>query len=189
MSLWFLLPTATCVTAALLSSRWKDEPSLICAGLAILSFPVALILAPWEVQVLLLLSIVLVARYGVRSTESLEESVDGSLEESTASGMAGVLDRETADRPNFVGAWRSRLGWSDSHSSDQARAATGTVAPPPPRSTDSVSMADDGDLAATGDRIYRGVTWHQSDLNPDAPPSVPGTIKLKYRGTTVERKL
>ncbi|HEY9689770.1 MAG TPA: hypothetical protein V6D46_07235 [Coleofasciculaceae cyanobacterium] len=152
----------------------------------------ALILAPWEVQVLLLLSIVLVARYGIRSTESLEESVDGSLEESTASGMAGVLDRETADRPNFVGAWRSRLGWSDSHSSDsshQARAATGTVAPPPTRSTDSVIMAADGDLSAVGDRIYRGVTWHQSNLNPDAPPSVPGTIKLKYRGATVERKL
>lgn len=188
MSLWFLLPTATCVTATLLASRWTDEPSLICGGLAILSFPIALILAPWEVQVLLLLLIVLVARYGVRSTESLEESLEGALEESMAAGPSGIDDQPATDRFNLLGAWRSRLGGFDAPTSDPAGTQAGQAA----RSTDSGTMAvSNGDALVAGDRsdrIYRGVTWHRSDLNPDATPNLPKTVKLKYRGATVERK-
>ena len=188
MSLWFLLPTATCVTATLLASRWTDEPSLICGGLAILSFPIALILAPWEVQVLLLLSIVLVARYGVRSTESLEESLEGALEESLAAGPSDVGERPATDRFNFLGAWRSRLGGFDPQTSDPAGARAERAA----RSADSGTMAvGNGDVLMAddqSDRIYRGVTWHRSNLNPDATPHLPKTVKLKYRGATVERK-
>ena len=180
MSLWFLLPTVTCVIATLLSSRWKDEPSLICAGLAILSFPVALILAPWEVQVLLLLSIVLVARYGIRSNESLAESA--------APDLTGPADQATIDQPSRVMAWGSRLKWPEFRPNDQERPPAKSVAVPT-RSADSTVAATSDHLATASDRIYRGVTWHQSDLSPESTLKLPETIELKYRGTTVKRKL
>lgn len=189
MSLWFLLPTATCVTATLLASRWTDEPSLICGGLAILSFPIALILAPWEVQVLLLLLIVLVARYGVRSVESPEESLEGAPQEPSTLAPLGMGDQPATARFSLSRSWRSRLGWSKTQASDPVSTQAGSE---PAQSTGSDTMAiDSGDVMTAGDRsdrIYRGVTWHQSDRNSAATPNLPKTIKLKYRGATVERK-
>ncbi|MFG3819189.1 hypothetical protein [Limnothrix redekei] len=179
MSLGFLVPTLICVAAVYLASRWQDEPSLILNGVAILSFLVALVLAPWEVQVLLLLSVWWVARYGLRSPEPVE-----------------MLESEVlGDRAELA---------SSSVAADEAElTAVNTAAP-----AANDSILGHPHLAVT-DRVYRGVIWHMPDrgglkmpkkrqeVTSETPEATEATeveeanqtIELKYRGATFRRKV
>lgn len=173
MSLGFLVPTLICVAAVYLAPRWQDEPSLILNGVAILSFLVALVLAPWEVQVLLLLSVWWVARYGLRSPEPvevLESEALGDRAESADSSVAADEAELTAVNAAAQAANDSILGHPH--------------------------------LAVT-DRVYRGVIWHMPDRGglrmPKKRQESPSetteateanqTIELKYRGATFRRQV
>ena len=179
MSLGFLVPTLICVAAVYLASRWQDEPSLILNGVAILSFLVALVLAPWEVQVLLLLSVWWVARYGLRSPEPVEV-----LESAALGDRAELADSSVAvDEAELTAVNTSNAA---------AHAANDSILGHP-------------HLAVT-DRVYRGVIWHMPDRGglkmpkkrqevtsetTEAPEveAANQTIELKYRGATFRRKV
>ncbi len=109
MSLWFLVPSAICGVSAYLYPRLTDEPSYICAGLAVVMFPLALVLAPWEVQLLLLLGVLLVARsvLQARNTPTPEPEwagvTDDRAPESTTAAHGGLqAETEAIDNGDRV---------------------------------------------------------------------------------------
>lgn len=108
MSLWFLVPSAICGVAAYLYPRLTDEPSYICAGLAVVMFPLALVLAPWEVQLLLLLGVLMVARsvLQARTTPNPEPELAGlsdhPSEQATDSHAALQSETEAIDNGDRV---------------------------------------------------------------------------------------
>ncbi|TAD79207.1 MAG: hypothetical protein EA001_04660 [Oscillatoriales cyanobacterium] len=100
MSLWFLVPSAICGVSAYLYPRLTDEPSYICAGLAVVMFPLALVLAPWEVQSLLLLGVLIVAHsvLQARNVPIPEPEPEPELSDPTsapATGPHATLQSET----------------------------------------------------------------------------------------------
>ncbi len=60
MVLAFLLPLLTALVSGYLFQKSTDEIGYLAGGIAIISFVISLILAPWEIQ-LLLLVVVLVS--------------------------------------------------------------------------------------------------------------------------------
>lgn len=60
MVLAFLLPLLTALVSGYLFQKSTDEIGYLAGGIAIISFIISLILAPWEIQ-LLLLVVVLVS--------------------------------------------------------------------------------------------------------------------------------
>jgi hypothetical protein len=170
MSLGFLVPTLICVAAVYLAPRWQDEPSLILNGVAILSFLVALVLAPWEVQVLLLLSVWWVARYGLRSPEPVE------VLESEA-----LADRaELADEAESMAAHTATNAANDSilghpHLAVTDRVYRGVI----------WHMPDRGGLRMPKKR--QEVTSETTEA-PEVE-AANQTIELKYRGATFRRQV
>lgn len=55
MVLAFLLPLLTALVSGYLFQKSTDEIGYLAGGVAIISFVISLILAPWEIQLLLLL--------------------------------------------------------------------------------------------------------------------------------------
>ncbi|MBW4601135.1 MAG: hypothetical protein KME29_16545 [Calothrix sp. FI2-JRJ7] len=60
MVLAFLLPLLTALVSGYLFQKSTDEIGYLAGGIAIISFVISLVLAPWEIQ-LLLLVVVLVS--------------------------------------------------------------------------------------------------------------------------------
>ena len=77
MVLAFLLPLLTAIVSGYLFKKSTDEIGYFAAGVAIISFVISLILAPWEVQVLLL-AVVLVSTQKLMSQNDYKVDVQGS---------------------------------------------------------------------------------------------------------------
>jgi|JI81BgreenRNA_FD_contig_31_5436377_length_759_multi_3_in_0_out_0_1 membrane protein implicated in regulation of membrane protease activity len=121
MSLWFLVPSAICGVAAYLYPRLTDEPSYICAGLAVVMFPLALVLAPWEVQLLLLLGVLMVARsvLQARTATAPESELAGLTDHaSEATEAHAALQSETEAIDNGDRVYRG-LTWHVPDASQQ----------------------------------------------------------------------
>lgn len=122
MSLWFLVPSAICGVAAYLYPRLTDEPSYICAGLAVVMFPLALVLAPWEVQLLLLVGVLMVARsvLQARTVPIAEPEVAGPTQHPPEPGAEAhaALQAETDAIDNGDRVYRG-LTWHVPDASEQ----------------------------------------------------------------------
>lgn len=57
MVLAFLLPLLTALVSGYLFKKSTDEIGYLAGGVAIISFVISLVLAPWEIQVLLLVAV------------------------------------------------------------------------------------------------------------------------------------
>ena len=62
MPLFFLLPLSICVITGYIYNRCSDEVGYLSGLFAIISFILSLILAPWEIQVLLLVTVLVTTK-------------------------------------------------------------------------------------------------------------------------------
>ncbi|MGB6295154.1 MAG: hypothetical protein WBF90_03090 [Rivularia sp. (in: cyanobacteria)] len=62
MALFFLIPLSICVITGYFYNRCSDEVGYLSGLFAIISFVLSLILAPWEIQVLLLVVVLVTAK-------------------------------------------------------------------------------------------------------------------------------
>ncbi|MEM6401502.1 MAG: hypothetical protein AAF757_14915 [Cyanobacteria bacterium P01_D01_bin.116] len=62
MPLFFLIPLSICVITGYIFNRCSDEVGYLSGLFAIINFILSLILAPWEIQVLLLVVILVTAK-------------------------------------------------------------------------------------------------------------------------------
>ena len=62
MPLFFLIPLSICVITGYVFNRCSDEVGYLSGLFAIINFILSLILAPWEIQVLLLVVILVTAK-------------------------------------------------------------------------------------------------------------------------------
>lgn len=59
MVLAFLIPLVTALISGYFFKRSTDEIGYLAGGIAIISFVISLILAPWEIQVFLLVAVLI----------------------------------------------------------------------------------------------------------------------------------
>ncbi len=62
MALFFLIPLSICVITGYIYNRCNDEVGYLVGLFAIISLVLSLILAPWEIQVLLLAVVLVTAK-------------------------------------------------------------------------------------------------------------------------------
>lgn len=62
MPLFFLIPLSICVITGYFFNRCSDEVGYLSGLFAIISFILSLILAPWEIQALLLVVVLVTAK-------------------------------------------------------------------------------------------------------------------------------
>lgn len=62
MPLFFLIPLSICVITSYIFNRCSDEVGYLAGLFAIISFVLSLILAPWEIQVLLLIVVLVTTK-------------------------------------------------------------------------------------------------------------------------------
>ncbi|MBV6624372.1 MAG: hypothetical protein KI793_15780 [Rivularia sp. (in: Bacteria)] len=62
MALFFLIPLSICVITSYIYNRCNDEVGYLVGLFAIISLVLSLILAPWEIQVLLLVLVLVTTK-------------------------------------------------------------------------------------------------------------------------------
>ena len=62
MPLFFLIPLSICIITGYIFNRCSDEVGYLSGLFAIISLVLSLILAPWEIQVLLLVVVLVTAK-------------------------------------------------------------------------------------------------------------------------------
>ncbi|BAZ10965.1 hypothetical protein NIES4071_27890 [Calothrix sp. NIES-4071] len=76
MVLAFLIPLVTALISGYLYKKSTDEIGYLAGGVAIISFVISLILAPWEIQVLLLV-VVLISTQKLLQQNDYQVRLDG----------------------------------------------------------------------------------------------------------------
>jgi hypothetical protein len=69
MPLFFLIPLSICVITGYIFNRCSDEVGYLSGLFAIISLVLSLILAPWEIQVLLLVVVLVSAKKLLQQNE------------------------------------------------------------------------------------------------------------------------
>lgn len=69
MPLFFVIPLTICIITGYIFNRCSDEVGYLAGLFAIISLILSLILAPWEIQVLLLVAVLVTTKKLLQRTE------------------------------------------------------------------------------------------------------------------------
>ncbi len=207
MSVLFLVPLTISAIAAYIYFHWADEGAHILGLAAALGLITAIIMAPWELQAMLLTLGLLAASYLLRQRQS---PFPTSVSTTPISPPASEQDAPSSAAP------LSAAHSSAAHSSAATEAASFTYRGIPYAEHGTAQKATHGAIAtsqgidhpgidhpgidhpgidhpgAHRQGIYRGLTWHARSGEDAAPsaadPHPTHTAEIRYRGLPVRRK-
>lgn len=169
MRLLFLIPLTTSLVAGYLFKKSADEMAYLTGLITIVSLILSLVLAPWQLQLLILMLVLISTRRLLLQNEyrlELEESKEEKLNYSGVSYKPTSLTGDVRSSPTSSGMALA--------SPDEKNPSVQSSMNPP----HSSSRAED----EIGGR-YRGNPWRVRDIKK--APVLQPTFNLKYRGNSI----
>ncbi|ELS00854.1 hypothetical protein Xen7305DRAFT_00005550 [Xenococcus sp. PCC 7305] len=173
MNLFFLIPLVAGIAANHIAKKASDEISYLMGSVTFFSFILSLVIAPWEVK-LVVLAIALLSTYGFWRQPVGEDELASESKSSQESGQKQAEHDEQNDNSageELIGTYRGKT--YHIHASRHQELGQQQV--------EQKDNSDGEELTGT----YRGKTYHIND--PRLPVQPHPEYKLKYRGVSVDK--
>lgn len=176
MNLFFLIPLVAGIAANHVAKNASDEISYLMGSVTFFSFILSLVIAPWEVK-LVVLAIALLSTYGFWRQPVGEDELTSGSQTSQEAGQKQAEPNEQKDNSageELIGTYRGQ----PYHINGSRHQKLGQQQTEPNEQKDN---SDGEELTGT----YRGKTYHINDSRLPKQPHP--EYKLKYRGVSVEK--
>lgn len=115
MSLFFLIPLAVAIFSAYLSRKTTQEIAYLTGTITILSLLISLIIAPWQLQLVIVLIILIIARQLWQQLNALEQSSEVVVIDTNNPESNQGLESSTSQENSTEKKYRGLIYNSDSY--------------------------------------------------------------------------